>query len=760
MTSKELKELTATKLEQQLEKDDVLGSKKDKTQHDDDNDNNEDKSAADASMSGSDVPVDDAAAENEEEEDNDSSPKAVVPGATAKVASASASASSGAKTVKSKPAPTGDKRGVKKAVTKPVVAKHKATEENANDDDDDDDVNNDGSDVDMKNSKGNKKTKNKPKDDEEEENDDDDDDDDDEDDDDSEKHAKKGTALKKDDTKPVVRVGGPIETKAFALLDGIFEDPDTGTQTRVTIPITRIPATLGRTHDTEDTHFFGLGKKKALSRRQCRIYYRDAKGGRVGQWNEESQEMTYKTPADVLKEEGDDANNPDKLMDAGGGKGVAEGKVSSSGFYVIEGLGKNRIMVHGTRVDQGHSAVLISGSPIRISSYMLYFLQPTDAMPKYKFLPNSEEAALVEGDDKDKTTVSKGRSSGGKDKDDGMSKKKKRKTPTLVPSSVVSSSSPSVVGSSKGGGGGSKDDGPAMKKIKTDKGGQTFQAELDDLPVETLLEKMSDAISKNEWERKHQLIGSTISLHAVRYAAMDPKIQILAMDGGVSRTNIMSWIEHSDLFKEWVEQMLSKMEARSYQAAVTKSLLKTGFTRTGSSGRYIKWLLPKDIKITVKAPAKSNKSDLKKMGGNALGGKKLKTASTAGEEDENEEEEDEGGEERGEKENGDDDEEEEEGGEEEGDEEVGDEEEEDDDDDEDKAKGKRGSENDEDSGESDNSDDDKLGKTKKAFDDDEEEEEEEDDDDDDSGNDLERTIVRDKTKEEDDDDDDDDDESV
>jgi hypothetical protein len=41
------------------------------------------------------------------------------------------------------------------------------------------------------------------------------------------------------------------------------------------------------------------------------------------------------------------------------------------------------------------------------------------------------------------------------------------------------------------------------------------------------------------------------------------------------------------------------MEPRSYMASITKSLLKTGWTRTDGQGRYVRWRLPPDVKIVV-----------------------------------------------------------------------------------------------------------------------------------------------------------------
>jgi hypothetical protein len=43
----------------------------------------------------------------------------------------------------------------------------------------------------------------------------------------------------------------------------------------------------------------------------------------------------------------------------------------------------------------------------------------------------------------------------------------------------------------------------------------------------------------------------------------------------------------------------SNMEPRSYMASITKSLLKTGWTRTDGQGRYVRWRLPPDVKIVV-----------------------------------------------------------------------------------------------------------------------------------------------------------------
>lgn len=132
---------------------------------------------------------------------------------------------------------------------------------------------------------------------------------------------------------------------------------------------------------------------------------------------------------------------------------------------------------------------------------------------------------------------------------------------------------------------------PSVKKTKAAPFAQ-LQAELDELPVDTLLERMEEAVKAEKWERKHQLLGAAISLHAVNDATRAPRIRELAADGGVSRTEIMRWIKESPKYGTWVEQMNGKMEAKSYQNTITKSLLKAGNERTGSGGRYIKWIIP------------------------------------------------------------------------------------------------------------------------------------------------------------------------
>jgi len=320
--------------------------------------------------------------------------------------------------------------------------------------------------------------------------------------------------LNENDPSRDASVGGTIEIPAFCLLDGFFEDPDTAKKTRFTLPINRLPATLGRTHHTEESNFFGLGKVKALSRQQCSIEYRTSTGTLLQE--NKSDNFTHKE--EKLKEE---ILNP------------ANDQMPDSGFFVITCLGKNRIVINGHKIEHGQKAVLPPGAAVRISAFSLYFLLPTT--------PSTKTMELVV--------------------------KKKRKNAAS-----------------------SADD--KSKRAKFAGSWPTLQKELEKMSTEDLLDQITTAIENNVWDRRSQFVGSTLAYRAVLEAAKDPEIQRIAKDGGVARGKILEWIADSDQFRDWVQQMLTKLEFKSYQASITKAMIKANFERTGSTGRYIKWILP------------------------------------------------------------------------------------------------------------------------------------------------------------------------
>ena len=272
-----------------------------------------------------------------------------------------------------------------------------------------------------------------------------------------------------------VAVGGPREdSSSLALLDGFFTDPDDGKRERITCAVKTLPVVFGRSHETTDSHFVGLGKKKAISRKHFTIYYRDEEGG-TAEWDDSTSKLKYVPAKDF-----DKANDKIKSKE-----------LPSRGFFVIECLGKNRIIVDRERVEQGESMVIQSGSAIRLSSYNLYFLLPTDA--------KSEEHKIV-------------LSSGGT-----KTKKKRKSLPTTAGSSPSASSNKKPKGS-----------------------GPQNQTELDDKSTDELLEMFFNAIDAGEWERRHQIIGTAIVHRAVISAAEDEEIQAKSLEGpGVARGDIM-----------------------------------------------------------------------------------------------------------------------------------------------------------------------------------------------------------------------------
>jgi len=236
------------------------------------------------------------------------------------------------------------------------------------------------------------------------------------------------------------------------------------------------------------------------------------------------------------------------------------------GAFVLESLGKNVILVGSQRLRQGEVALLSSGTPIRMSTYSLYFLLPTDTPDPPKTMDISPPGQQQSIQQESPAGASKGKTLAGV----------KRKMPSAI--------SPSS----------SQDKGdPPSKKSKKVAPFSQLQHELDNLPIDELLDRMNEAVTQEKWERKHQLIGSTISFHAVQDAMAAPEVRKQAAESdGVARTVIMQWIKESPKYKVWVQQMNSKMEAKSYQNTITKSLLKAGNVRTGTGGRYIKWQIP------------------------------------------------------------------------------------------------------------------------------------------------------------------------
>ena len=351
----------------------------------------------------------------------------------------------------------------------------------------------------------------------------------------------------------VIRVGGQRPQECFALLEGIFQDPINGKHLPMDIEITRLPALLGRNTDSDKNNpfFFSLGKSKAFSRKHCTIYYRDKEGGRA-EWDESEQKLAYKDFETVKKERGAQPTlkpNPHNI----------DGGIPSNGFFVLECLGKNRIVVDKVKVEKGESIVLRSGSAIRISAYMLYFLLPTDVEPTpHKIEIPAEKPAAS------KSTKKKPKAAASKKRPASTTASKKSKKSKKYNFDVPTTSIPI----------------PELEKI----------------PEAELMERIDEAVTKGYWDRRFHFIGTIICNNAVLYAGSSPEIKKIAKEeDGISRSDLMEWVSKSDKYGTWVQQMLTNMEQRSYQAAFTKCLIKSGYERKSGVGRYIKWELPSKL---------------------------------------------------------------------------------------------------------------------------------------------------------------------
>lgn len=218
------------------------------------------------------------------------------------------------------------------------------------------------------------------------------------------------------------------------------------------------------------------------------------------------------------------------------------------GFFAIECLGKNKITVGKNRVEQGQVAQLESGTPIRMSTVCLYFLLPTDAQEETMEIPAS-------------------------------------KTPRKRPAASASDNEPAAKRQSTGTG----NAGPYAALLQ----------EFEELPVDALLQEMKEAIDSDNWDRRHQLMGSVLAYHGVKDASRSKKLRRIARENGagVGRKEIMDWMEASPKYSFWVRHTLNRVELSSYQSTITKALQKAGYERQGKHGRFVKWKLPPSAEV-------------------------------------------------------------------------------------------------------------------------------------------------------------------
>jgi FHA domain. len=305
------------------------------------------------------------------------------------------------------------------------------------------------------------------------------------------------------------------------------------TETVITVPLTTFPAILGRSQTTQNKHIFDLGNCKQLSRQHAVIFFADVYGGRIGRW-EDMESNDIKTEDDWMYRPPKSKTKMD-IKQWIKKKGCA---VPKEGFYAIECLSKNKVYVDGNRVEQGGMAILYHGSTIKMLTYTLYFLLPEEGVaqdqhPRVITVPNPMAGQDVEMDD--------------------------------------------------------ASTGPPFKKIKKEK----MDPETVELPLPELIKEFLDAIDTDKFERKHSMMSTSILQYAVQDVSKDMEIHNMCKsEGGVPRSVIMDWISNNETYSKYVAALLTKVEIKSYQQNLSRALIKGGFTRLGTTGRHVKWIVP------------------------------------------------------------------------------------------------------------------------------------------------------------------------
>ena len=407
----------------------------------------------------------------------------------------------------------------------------------------------------------------------------DDDDDEEEDDDDDISSLDEDDDEEKLTLESKIKLGGILERPAYALLSGVLEDrsdEDEEVRVRVTpieLSIKRLPSVLGRKHKAMEnkSNFISLGDVKAISRSHCTIYYRDLSGGRVGEYDDKNnvtddeKELVYRESSLFPVKEEMEVNKEIVYDDK-------KDKLTAEGFFVIECKSKNSIFVDGQKVNFGRIALLRHKSAVSIGPYKLYFLLPMEEQKVNK------KNALDRGDGVGENVAKRPKLSHDTQTTlkptPASSDASKLTQPISAPTTTTQQPTKPAI--------------PASKKQEA----MTF---LENLPTETLLARFYSAISSKQWERKHQMIGSALSFHAVRDAGRSKKLQTLSENGRVSRGAVMSWIIESKKYRQWVKSMLTKMEVKSYEGNIGKALNKNGYTRCGNTGRGVRWEIPKHL---------------------------------------------------------------------------------------------------------------------------------------------------------------------
>eukprot|EP00986_Skeletonema_menzelii_P002560 scaffold696_cov137-Skeletonema_menzelii.AAC.2 len=417
-------------------------------------------------------------------------------------------------------------------------------------------------------------------------------------------------------------LGGSVTTPAYALLVGVALD----NQSKIlSIPLTSMPTTLGKEHDTKDVNFVGLtecnssdgdkaeGGSSAttksgpkLSKSMCCIYYRDGEqGGKLGCYkkkkkaaaveanNNDEVEMSISGDVDALngmtyvpyekpQEDNDKAAEvaPNDIIRLPSMQQTDP--LPPSGFFAVECTGR-KIIVGGKVLKKGQHAMLSDGITVQIASHCFYFL-----LPKNADAANNPKSIKVTMTTKTVKVVDSG-SQKKKKRDDDNNDSNDDATSDDDSSTVIKSPRPTK-----------KSKSSSTSADNNDSFASTLESKADT----ELLQMLSEATQSNGWDKHSQNIGTTLATRACRAAANSSKLQKLNKDfAGVTQRDVMNWInKDSDTFVEYETMMLRKIEPKSFGIAMGKAIIRAGYTKSDvKSGRANRWFLPSDVIVAAVA---------------------------------------------------------------------------------------------------------------------------------------------------------------
>mmetsp|Transcript_29989 Transcript_29989/g.63597 ORF Transcript_29989/g.63597 Transcript_29989/m.63597 type:complete len:470 (-) Transcript_29989:103-1512(-) len=395
----------------------------------------------------------------------------------------------------------------------------------------------------------------------------------------------------------------------------------------ITIPITRLPTTLGKEHATKDPSFVGLKEidtttttsssenTPKLSQSMCSIVYRDAHGGKLGLYKKGRKKennsdtvmdekgeidpldgMIYK-PFELSSGGGGDDNeksssttpSPNEILRLPGMDAV----LPTRGFFAIECTGR-KIMVGGKVIKKGQFAMLKDGMPIKIASHCFYFL-----LPKSSTTITSTTLLTCKPPPSIKVKVT--------------TPIKLEKITSFKAHSEYKKERESMNGNSE------KDDpSPSPPPSKKPRKSEEFASSIDDKSDAQLLQLLSQKVTQSTWDHEGQRLGTTLATRVCRAAAKSSTIQTIVRDeGGVTQREIMDWMnDDNSIFKEYERMIMQKIEKKSFMMSIGKAIVRAGYTKNEYlSGRAFRWNLPEDTPLI-------HLSDKGGGGGGLLGSKK------------------------------------------------------------------------------------------------------------------------------------------